>query len=163
MNSFLGMRISHSFNGGYDLDQEASNNEMVLKFGLRDVHFVTTPIGLEYENDLREVAPLLRDENSDKSSSGKDIYSIVGSLLWLARCTCRTSLMRSTYRVSDRTQPLQMTGSWLDELQSTKKTRTLRFGLSKRKLQKSVRSSLCDADFAVDKVDENLSAVRYIS
>lgn len=59
------MRTSQSLEGGYELDQEASIDEMLENFVLQDAHIVTTPIGLDYDNDLREVDPMLPKESSD--------------------------------------------------------------------------------------------------
>nr|CCA16873.1 hypothetical protein SS1G_13224 [Albugo laibachii Nc14] len=64
LNKFSGMRITHSADFGYKLDQEATIAEMLMKFGLQDAHSVMTPIGLDHDNNTREVDALLPKESA---------------------------------------------------------------------------------------------------
>ena len=56
---FLGMRITYLPQKGYEIYQGTMIDESIFRFGLQDAHSVTTPIGLDHDNDAHEVDPLL--------------------------------------------------------------------------------------------------------
>ena len=56
---FLGLRINHSADSEYELDQGATIAEMLMKFELQDAHLVMIPIGLDHDHTTREVDALL--------------------------------------------------------------------------------------------------------
>lgn len=74
---FLGMRITHSAKFGYELDQEVTIAEMLLKFGLQDAHSAMTPIGFDHDNNTREADALLPKESTVGSASVQKFQSIV--------------------------------------------------------------------------------------
>jgi hypothetical protein len=48
VNKFLGIRVSQDEDGGMWLDQEATIEEMLIKFKLQDANHVRLPIGADY-------------------------------------------------------------------------------------------------------------------
>ena len=69
------------------MGQKASIDEMLMKLGLQHANSVTTPIELDYDNDVHDIEPLFPKESRDRAGSVQSFQSIVGSLLWLARCS----------------------------------------------------------------------------
>lgn len=51
VKKFLCMRIFHSTGNGHDIDQEASMDEIFIKFGLQIENLMATPIGIDYDNE----------------------------------------------------------------------------------------------------------------
>jgi hypothetical protein len=49
VNKLLGIRVTKSDDGGIWLDQEATIEEMLIKFNLQDANSVQLPIGVDYE------------------------------------------------------------------------------------------------------------------
>ena len=88
VEKFLGMRIAWKKEGGYCIDQEQTIEEVLEKHGMAEANSVRVLIsevqvieggnGLLKEKALR----LLRVPTI------KDFPSLVGSLLWVSRCTC---------------------------------------------------------------------------
>nr|CCA26260.1 AlNc14C362G11000 [Albugo laibachii Nc14] len=76
-------------------------DELLLKFGLQDAHHVMTPIGLDHDTDMRESDPILPADGPVGSASLNHFQSIVGSLLWLARCT-RPDIAYAVHRATRR-------------------------------------------------------------
>ncbi|CAI5746301.1 unnamed protein product [Peronospora destructor] len=99
VSKFLGMRITHSAKFGYELDQEVTIAE---RFRLQDAHSAMTPIELSHDNNTREADALLPKESTVGSASVQKFQSIVGSLLWLARCT-RPDIAYAVHRATRRT------------------------------------------------------------
>ena len=68
------------------MDQEPSICELIGKMGLDQAYSVLTPIGQEYSNVSVSVSERF-EVNSVKKLIIKRLQSLVGSLLWFARCT----------------------------------------------------------------------------
>ncbi|KAE8991327.1 hypothetical protein PR001_g21255 [Phytophthora rubi] len=100
-SKFLGMRVSYR-EDGYDLDQEVAILDMLKKHGMEFAHGVRTPIGVEC-NERQEAGddklPVLGGENV---VAVKQFQSLVGSLMWVARCT-RPDIAFAVHKASRRT------------------------------------------------------------
>ncbi|CAI5720386.1 unnamed protein product [Peronospora destructor] len=157
VSKFLGMRITHSVKFGYELDQEVTIAEMRLKFGLQDAHSAMMPIGLDHDNNTREADALLPKESTVGSASMKKFQSIVGSLLWLARCT-RPDIAYAVHRATRRnhaptTNDWQLSKRIARYLKGTMNVK-LRIGQRDAEGKAAVQiTSTSDADFAGDKTD----------
>jgi hypothetical protein len=86
VNKFLGIRVSQDEDGGMWLDQEATIEEMLIKFNLQDANTVRLPIGADYE-DNQENQEKLPKYSQNGEVTVRDFQSLAGSLLWVARCT----------------------------------------------------------------------------
>nr|CCA23978.1 OSIGBa0134J07.9 putative [Albugo laibachii Nc14] len=157
VSKFLGMRITHPADFGYELDQEATIAEMLMKFGLQEAHSVMTPIGLDHDNNRREVDALLPKESAVGAASVQEFQSIVGSLLWIARCT-RPDIAYAVHRVTRRanapnTSDWQLAKRIARYLKGTMDVK-LRLGERKAEGNSVVQlTSTSDADFAGDKTN----------
>ncbi|OWZ03325.1 Copia protein [Phytophthora megakarya] len=98
----LGMRVVYDEECGYDLDQEAAIVEMLRDHGMEFAHGVRTPIGAEW-SELQgaedEVLPLT---GGGSAVTVRKFQSLVGSLMWFARCT-RPDVAFTVHKASRRT------------------------------------------------------------
>ncbi|KAG2927782.1 hypothetical protein PC110_g1843 [Phytophthora cactorum] len=85
VTKFLGIAFDYDDNTGWTLNQETVIDEMLEKFGLAKVAPVRVPIRGE---EVRELLPTVQT-----------FQSLVGSLLWVARCT-RPDIAFAVYRVT---------------------------------------------------------------
>ena len=84
---FLGMRIRYDDKQGYDVDQESTIVEMLARFNLTNATTVRTPIGEEEEpTEGDQLLPATTAGMTDVPTV-KQFQSLVGSLLWISRCT----------------------------------------------------------------------------
>eukprot|EP00644_Phytophthora_capsici_P016293 jgi/Phyca11/117864/e_gw1.34.274.1 len=85
VSKFLGMRVTYSDDDGYDLDQEVGIAEMLREYGMELANGVRTPMGAEWnEADATEILPV---SGGDGCVTVRRFQSLVGSLMWVARCT----------------------------------------------------------------------------
>eukprot|EP00644_Phytophthora_capsici_P019544 jgi/Phyca11/133580/e_gw1.570.9.1 len=84
-SKFLGMRVTYDEEEGYHLDQEVMIMNMLKEFGMENAHAVRTPIGPE-GND-KNATDSLPASGGDGGWTVTTFQSLVGSLMWLARCT----------------------------------------------------------------------------
>ena len=87
MSKFLGMRIELSAVGSYRLDQEEAIGDLLRANGLTDPNSTRAPIGDDCYEDQDGDVTLLGEQNTSTGPSIRDFQSLVGSLLWVARCT----------------------------------------------------------------------------
>jgi hypothetical protein len=86
VNKFLGIRVSQDEDGGMWLDQEATIEEMLIKFKLQDANHVRLPIEADYDENQGDQEKLPK-YSKDGEVTVRDFQSLAGSLLWVARCT----------------------------------------------------------------------------
>ncbi|GMF47391.1 unnamed protein product [Phytophthora fragariaefolia] len=86
-HKFLGMRIVYDDLDGYSLDQEVMIIDLLKEHGMEHEHGVHTPIGKDSNECAQKDAVLLSATRNDGGVTVSDFQSLVGSLLWLARCT----------------------------------------------------------------------------
>ncbi|KAG4051572.1 hypothetical protein PC123_g13226 [Phytophthora cactorum] len=86
---FLGMSVQYDGQSGYKFGQEAAIVEMLTKFGLAKANSVRAPIGGEdpAETDVADLLPHATKEMTPTELTVASFQSLVGSLLWIARCT----------------------------------------------------------------------------
>ncbi|KAG6617388.1 Integrase catalytic core protein [Phytophthora cinnamomi] len=139
---------------GYHLDQEAAIEDLLREFGMEAAHAIRTPIGMEWnENDMTEALPM---------SGGVGVvtvgrfHSLVGSLLWISRCT-RPDKSFAVHKATRKTHNPSMSDWKLAKriLKYLAGTKELRFQM---KGNRGVEEALeviaySDADFAADKTD----------
>ncbi|POM74260.1 Integrase catalytic core protein [Phytophthora palmivora] len=155
-SKFLGMRVSYNDVEGYNLDQEVAILAMLKEHGMEFAHGVRTPIGAEYNEHQEagdEKLPVLSGENV---ATVKQFQSLVGSLMWVARCT-RPYIAFAVHKASRRTHDPTV-ADWklakriLRYLSGTKELRLqMRGDRRTEELLEVVAYS--DADFATDKED----------
>uniref|UniRef100_A0AAV1V3X7 Reverse transcriptase Ty1/copia-type domain-containing protein n=2 Tax=Peronospora matthiolae TaxID=2874970 RepID=A0AAV1V3X7_9STRA len=86
-SKLLGMRVQLASEGGYKLDQEEAIGDLVRDNGLVDANPTRTPIGDDcYEIEANDTT-LLGTTGAKTGATVRDFQSLVGSLLWVARCT----------------------------------------------------------------------------
>ncbi|OWZ15199.1 putative mitochondrial protein [Phytophthora megakarya] len=81
------MRIEYSDENGYDLDQEVTIDELLQTYGLEKAHAVRVPIGEDWNEAQDGSTELLPTNGGEGAATVKTFKSLVGSLLWIARCT----------------------------------------------------------------------------
>uniref|UniRef100_A0AAV1TYV5 Uncharacterized protein n=1 Tax=Peronospora matthiolae TaxID=2874970 RepID=A0AAV1TYV5_9STRA len=82
-HKFLGMRVELGSDGAYRIDQE----EVIKRaHGMSDVNLTKTPIDECYEI-VGDDAALLETNGAGGSATINAFQSLVGSLLWVARCS----------------------------------------------------------------------------
>ncbi|KAG3156636.1 hypothetical protein PC128_g21833 [Phytophthora cactorum] len=101
-HKFLGMRVNYDDVNGYRLDQELKIMDMLKEFGMEMAHSVRTPIGEEWSGESESNAELLPAAGSGETPTITKFQSLVGSLLWVARCT-RPDIAFAVHKASRRT------------------------------------------------------------
>uniref|UniRef100_A0AAV1TQJ1 Reverse transcriptase Ty1/copia-type domain-containing protein n=1 Tax=Peronospora matthiolae TaxID=2874970 RepID=A0AAV1TQJ1_9STRA len=86
VSKFLGMRVQLASEGGHKLDQEEAIGDLVRDSGLVDANPTRTPIGDDCYEIEADVTALLGTTGSKTGATVRDFQSLVGSLLWVARC-----------------------------------------------------------------------------
>ncbi|KAG2995995.1 hypothetical protein PC121_g20298 [Phytophthora cactorum] len=101
-HKFLGMRVNYDDVNGYRLDQELKIMDMLKEFGMEMAHSVRTLIGEEWSGESESNAELLPAAGSGETPTITKFQSLVGSLLWVARCT-RPDIAFAVHKASRRT------------------------------------------------------------
>lgn len=83
VSKFLGMRIHYDDENSYIPDQEEAIDEFIRSHDLGRANSSRTPIGPECYKEFSDGAEVL---TTMSSPTIKDFQSLVGSLLWVARC-----------------------------------------------------------------------------
>uniref|UniRef100_A0AAV1UA30 Uncharacterized protein n=1 Tax=Peronospora matthiolae TaxID=2874970 RepID=A0AAV1UA30_9STRA len=150
------MRVVLNDNGGYQLDQEEALNDLLHEHGLSNANSTLVPIGF----DCYEIHPsdnaLLEDKGKNGLPTDKELQSLVGSLLWVARCT-RPDIVFAVHKATHQThQPLLH--DWKLAKRVTrylKGTKSMKLNMtpSENDRMSIVVENYSDADFASDKSD----------
>lgn len=100
VSKFLGILFRYDDDNGWKLNQEHVIDEMLERFGLVDSAAVRVPIGGDDGDE--EVALLPSDgKGSPNRPTVQNFQSLVGSLLWISRCT-RPDIAFAVHRVTRR-------------------------------------------------------------
>ncbi|KAG3202509.1 hypothetical protein PC128_g3172 [Phytophthora cactorum] len=83
-SKFLGMQVSYSEEDGYDLDQEVTITDMLREHGMEFAREVRSPIGEAWSERREDKGDALPVSGVVKILM---FQSVVGSLMWVARCT----------------------------------------------------------------------------
>nr|CCA18616.1 PREDICTED: similar to pol polyprotein putative [Albugo laibachii Nc14]CCA20572.1 PREDICTED: similar to pol polyprotein putative [Albugo laibachii Nc14] len=150
---FLGMRIEWTNEGGYCIDQEQKIEGVIEKHCLAEANLVRVPIPemqvIEGDNErLKE-----KDVGLHRVPTIKDFQSLVGSLLWVSRCT-RPEITFAVHRVTRRSQAPTMQDYQLAKriARYLKGTKGLKLHLREESEPQSPMRivTFSDADFAAD-------------
>ena len=87
VSKFLGIRATLHDDGGYTLDQEKSIGDLLRTNGLADAHSTRAPIDDDCYGVTFDDANLLGPWNKRAGPTIREFRSLVGSFLWVARCT----------------------------------------------------------------------------
>ena len=99
VSKFLGMRVVLK-DGSYMLDQQATIEELLEQHRLLDANGVLSSMSND-SNGTEEELMLLKLQRSEPYM--RDFQSLVGSLMWLARCT-RPDVCFAVHKATWRTQ-----------------------------------------------------------
>uniref|UniRef100_A0AAV1V6E9 Reverse transcriptase Ty1/copia-type domain-containing protein n=1 Tax=Peronospora matthiolae TaxID=2874970 RepID=A0AAV1V6E9_9STRA len=157
VTKFLGIAFNYSAKTGWALDQENTIDEMLDKFGLKDSAAVRVPICGEDRDEEITLLPSGRS-GSPQRPTVQTFQSLVGSLLWIARCT-RPDIAFAVHRVTRRLHAPNE-GDWRlakKIAKYLKDTKGLKFIMHERK--DAIKDdgvlveAYSDADYAADKTD----------
>ena len=81
------MTFKPSDDGSYSLDQKEAIGDLLWTNELADANSTLTPIGDDYYERKPDDAELLGASNKRDGPTIRQFQSLVGSLLWIARCT----------------------------------------------------------------------------
>ena len=87
MSKFLGMRVAIDSSGAYVLDQTAAIGELLREHVLEGESTTRVPIGPDCYNVPSDASALLNIAGKDGAPSISTFQSLVGSMVWVARCT----------------------------------------------------------------------------
>ncbi|CAI5725092.1 unnamed protein product [Peronospora effusa] len=155
VNKFLGMRVAVDDDGSYVIDQEGAINDLLREHGLDDANSTRTPIGADcYEVPTTDSALLIAEEGEGPSI--RSFQSLVGSLLWVARCT-RSDIAFAVHKATRQTHQPRVHDFKLAKriARYLKGTRKYKLPMTPTKnAGKSVTLEFySDADYAADKAD----------
>ncbi|KAG6572596.1 Integrase catalytic core protein [Phytophthora cinnamomi] len=158
VSKFLGIGFEYDKDKGWLLEQRQAILGMLDKFGLSEASAVRVPIGGEHESDVD--GELLPNDGagSPQRPTVQTFQSLVGSLLWVARCT-RPDIAYAVHRVTRRTHEPRVSDWRLAEkiARYLKGTVDTKFAMHAPRGSMSedtiVVEGYSDADFAGDRVD----------
>ena len=164
VNKFLGLRVKLNENEGYVLDQEVTIDSLLKEHGLATANGVRSPIGNECNDDDESNSEPLKLTAKDRDASIKAFQSLVGSLLWIARCT-RPDICFAVHRATRQTHKPTVK-DWRTAKRVArylKETKTLKLYInSPQGVDVPIKiESWSDADFAADKSDRK-SVTGYV-
>ncbi|CAI5725764.1 unnamed protein product [Peronospora destructor] len=150
------MRVALDGDGGYVMDQEEAISDLLREHGLTDTNSTLAPIGA----DCYEVQPidsaLLEATSTNGAPTIKDFHSLVGSLLWVARCT-RPDIAFAVHKTTRQTHQPRLHDWKLAKrvARYLKGTKTMKINMkpSDGRCASTKLESYSDADFAADKND----------
>ena len=154
VNKFLGMRVKIDNDGSYIIDQENAINDILKEHGLEDANSTRTPIGADcYEVPTTDSALLVDADGG--APSIRSFQSLVGSLLWVSRCT-RPDIAFAVHKATRQTHQPRIHDYKLAKLIARYLKGTCSFKLRMTpatSARKTVNlESYSDADFAADKL-----------
>ena len=97
-HKFLGMRIKHDDENGYDIDQEVTIVDMLKDLGLENARGTRTPMD-DTNYDVVENNIVLPTYATPDGIPVRKFQSLVGSLLWISRCT-RPTILFAVHRAT---------------------------------------------------------------
>lgn len=98
------MRIAYDDANGYLLDQEHTILEFLAKHGLEKANSTRAPVGDENDGDAgigRDTLLPVQGTGMPEQPTVRSFQSLLGSLLWVARCT-RPDISYAVHRASRR-------------------------------------------------------------
>nr|CCA23041.1 pol polyprotein putative [Albugo laibachii Nc14] len=102
VNKFLGLRISLNEEVGYVLDQDLSIDLLLKEYGLETTNGVRTSAVDEFDDCNSQEPEYLPLTSTNGNATVEDFQSLLGRLLWIARCT-RPDICFAVHRVTRQT------------------------------------------------------------
>ena len=154
VSKFLGMRVNLDDTGKYTLDQEEAIADLLRTNGLAEANPTRAPIG----NDCYDIPPddveLLGSTSVGTGPTVRSFQSLVGSLLWIARCT-RPDIAFAVHKATRQTHAPRVIDWKLAKriARYLKGTASLKITMSpgQEQYQGLELEAFSDADFAGDK------------
>uniref|UniRef100_A0AAV1TK07 Reverse transcriptase Ty1/copia-type domain-containing protein n=1 Tax=Peronospora matthiolae TaxID=2874970 RepID=A0AAV1TK07_9STRA len=87
VNKLLVLQIKMDESKGYLLDQQVTIELLLKEFGPDSANGVRTPTSDECNLEDEDVQKILPEKSAKNDPSVNSFQSMVGSLLWIARCT----------------------------------------------------------------------------
>ncbi|KAE9359956.1 hypothetical protein PF008_g2036 [Phytophthora fragariae] len=103
VSKFLGTTFKYDDVSGWELDQEQVIQEMLEKFKLDKAAPVRVPIGGEHDGDVGGELLPTGGAGTLERPTVQMFQSLVGTLLWIARCT-RPDIAFPVHRVTRRSR-----------------------------------------------------------
>ncbi|GMF59484.1 unnamed protein product [Phytophthora fragariaefolia] len=156
VSKFLGMAITYDEKHGYLIEQHQAIHDFLLRFGLAEANSVRVPISDDQDVDVGDLL-LGKGEGTAACPTVALFPSLVGTLLWIARCT-RPDIAFAVHRVTRRTHAPRE-GDWRRAKRIArylKGTIDLKFCMEGETsaAQEGVRlEGYSDADYAADRTD----------
>ena len=156
VSKFLGMRIELNGTGGYNLDQEEAICDLLRANELAEANSTRAPIGDDCYDAPANDVELIGSTSTSSGPTVRDFQSLVGSFLWITRCT-RPDIAFAVHKVTRQTHAPRM----FDEKLAKRIARYLK-GTARLKITMTPAQEYCqelqleafsDADFAGDKVE----------
>uniref|UniRef100_A0AAV1T532 Integrase catalytic domain-containing protein n=1 Tax=Peronospora matthiolae TaxID=2874970 RepID=A0AAV1T532_9STRA len=155
VNKFLGMRMALKDSKTYTVDQTTAIDEMLNQHGLNAANGVRAPIGDDSNDDVSEGVYLSANRGKKGEPTVRNFQSLVGSLLWIARCS-RPDISFAVHRATRRTHQPTVSDWKLAKrvARYLKTTKDMKLKMSLED-EKDVITVTCwsDSDFAADKSD----------
>ena len=107
VNKFLGLRILFDDKCGYMLDQEVMIDGLLKGHVLESANGVRSPIDEDCNEADPDYTDVLVTSDGFGHASVKAFQSLVGSLLWIARCT-RPDISFAVHRATRQTYHVSM-------------------------------------------------------
>ena len=104
VSKFLGMRVTIDNSAGYVLDQAEAIGELLREHGLEDANPTKAPIVADCYDLLPDDSALLTETKVKGAPTIKTFQSLVGSLLWIARCT-RPDIAFAVHKATRQNHP----------------------------------------------------------
>ena len=164
VRKFLGMRVSLEDENTCTVDQQATIEEMLENHGLMEANGVRVPID-EEANEVEKDPVLLKMVPRQRGQPTiRDFQSLVGSLLWIARCS-RPDISFAVHKATWRThQPTmsywKLTKRMARYLKETKNLKA-KMIVPRNEGNKVNLASWSDSDYAADKADRTLSQAEF--
>uniref|UniRef100_A0AAV1U0S4 Uncharacterized protein n=1 Tax=Peronospora matthiolae TaxID=2874970 RepID=A0AAV1U0S4_9STRA len=156
VRKLLGMRVSLEDEKTCTVDQQATIEEMLESHGLKEANGVRAPISEEANEVEKDPVLLTTVPRQRGERTIRNFQSLVGSLLWIARCS-RPDISFAVHKATRRThQPTisdwKLTKRVVRYLKETKNLK-LKMIVSRNEGNKINLASWSDSDYAADKVD----------
>ena len=138
------------------MDQEEAISELLREHGITDANLTVAPIGA----NCYEVQPIdslqIKATSTNEAPTIRDFQSLVGSLLWVARCT-KPDIALTVHKTTRQTHQPRLHDWNLAKrvARYLKGTKTIKINMKPRDVRCSSTKleSFSDADFAADKSD----------
>ena len=115
VSKFSGLPISLDKNVGYVLDQKVSIDLLLEEYEFDTANGVRAPIAEDSNEDNDQQPEYVSVTTANKNANVKMFQSLLGSLLWIARCT-RPDICFAVHKVHDKlTSRLLTIAKWPSE------------------------------------------------